>query len=155
MKLIYAIALSTFSLTAAAASPASARPCYDVAVSVKQAFGSETQTYLPTGAKVCVTGKDTKPTNEETLRTEGHYRIEITNAAGRRVSLFNARVKTDEGALGTYYVTYGASATELDRFENGEYAEALQFRLRNDRIPRGEYAGRLTIQGTELTLLAR
>lgn len=150
MKLIYAalfVATPVF-----AAGPT----CYDLATPVKVAIEADApETNLKLNAKVCVSATDEGKEDETTLRTKGRYRIEITNAAGKRVALYKASVLMADGALGSVYYTYAGSDAELDKSERGDFAEVVQFRLLNDKIKKGEWAGRLTVQGTDLSLLAR
>ncbi|MBY0453116.1 MAG: hypothetical protein K2P92_08775 [Bdellovibrionaceae bacterium] len=135
--------------------------CFDIAVSVfskMSQFGIDGDQHLiKTGAMICTTEKNIKYTDDDQIGGTGEITVRIFDN-GKVVSLYNLGAISADAAAGTSYISYALTQADFNTDPNDPGAnnyKLINFKMRNDHIKKGQYAGRVELFGQELALIQR
>jgi hypothetical protein len=126
--------------------------CFNLGTPYYKDFPANGQAYyLKTEGTLCVVEKNMVDAGDEMTST-GDITITLRNGKGVKVAVYKLGAKFSEGAAGTAYTTYAHDVATLSTQDTWD---KITFAMRNDHIEKGQYAGRVTLNGAELTLLQR
>ncbi len=131
--------------------------CFGIALRVAKTFEGSQPTgsaLISTNGSICITEKNMNFIDPDRMVSTGEINIKIYEGK-KEVAHYELGASTSEGAAGTIYTSYGKTQNDvLDQSDANKY-KLLVFAMRNDHIKKGEQAGRVEMNGTEMMLMQR
>ena len=150
MKLIILTAMALFSLNAFA-SWGRATGCYQIGVvapTLEENSVVSRELVGITKLSICTTEENVVEGDEDGIKATGDFTIKFKR---NHVTIreFKLKVRESDGAAGTIYTTYVFDEKDL----GDEFGLKAKFRMRNDKIPRGQLAGFVDLFGESYPLV--